>query len=118
MRKIDTLKEWLTIMSGDAPDKHINLRTAMNMQKLFNNELKNAVVFDNAGGMQFTIWEFKTKEEAEGFKALDTFRDDLIFGWVLDGEQTLNQYQKEFTHWDIKQPKVEERYGLDSWKKL
>lgn len=118
--EIKTLKDWINAMSKYNPSGHVNLRTANNMTKLFNDELVHAVVFDNAGGMKFDIWDFKSKEEVEGFLALDTFRDDLIFGHVIDGVQTLSEYQKEFLHWDIDQkmnPRpIDNMDNLNSWK--
>ena len=120
--KIETLKEWVAAMTKANPNGHVNLRTADYIRKLFNDELKNAIVFDNAGGMDFVIWEFKTKEEVEGFLGEVSMDDYLIYGHVKNGVQTLTEYQKNYPHWNIQ--KLEPRDGsydklvstLNAWK--
>jgi hypothetical protein len=34
-------------------------------------------------------------------KNKEPLRDDLIFGYVIDGEQHLHDYQKDYPHWVI-----------------
>jgi len=104
---METLEEWLTIMAKHNSDKRINLKTSMLMTEILNGNPNkmNLVVFDNAGGMQFSIWDFDTEEDARGFMALDTFREDLIFGYVINGVSILCEYQRKYPHWDLPQAK-------------
>lgn len=98
---VDTLKDWLRVMTESQPNAHINLRTHKLLMELYADELHNAIVFDNAGGLQFDIWKFDTREQVSDMLQSDTLRDDLVYGYILDGEQILTDYQKEHPHWDL-----------------
>ena len=102
MPPLETLKDWLHAMCSGNGDGRINAKTGMNMNRILNDETFNGVVFDNAGGMMFAIWEFDSPEKVEDFIAYDGFREDLIFGYIKDGVQTLCEYQKEYPNWNIK----------------
>lgn len=113
MKKFNTLEDWLKAMIETTPNKLISLRTHKNLDIILDGESKkNFVVFDNAGGCQFCIWEFDTKEEAE--KMIASFKKYLVFGWVFDGISELSPYQKSDggLHWDLQSkrepPKINE----------
>ncbi len=102
MEKIETLKDWFIAMISANLDNHINLKTAKFMNEILNGGTKDTyVVFDNMGGMVFSIWKVDKKDlllYIEGPKAL---REDLIFGYVIGGVSTLTDYQKEYPHWSL-----------------
>lgn len=104
MEKITTLERWLTVMAETNPDSRINMKTARLMNDILNGTDKHLVVFDNAGGMPFSIWDFKSEADLKGFMNMDTLNESLIFGYVTGGVSTLSQWQIDHPHWDLPQP--------------
>jgi len=102
MPTLETLKDWINEMYRGNRDGRVNIKTAMIINKIFNDEKINAVVFDNAGGMMFDIWEFDTLDKVNKFMASDVFGEDLVFGYVKDGVQTLCEYQRKYPNWNIR----------------
>lgn len=102
---MDTLEDWLTAMVEHNPNKRITLKTSMLLNEILsgNKQKMNLVVFDNAGGMPFTIWDFKSEKDIRGFMTLDTICEDLLFGFVINGEPILCEHQKKHPHRDLPQ---------------
>jgi len=99
-KSIDTLKDWVNQMVKNNPDKAISLRTHKNLNELFNPESKkNLIVFDNSGGQLLCCWELDSEKQVNAF--LKEFKDYLVFGWCINGESFLSEYQKQQPHWNL-----------------
>lgn len=98
--EIKTLEDWITNMIKACPNKLISIQTHLNISLLLNNkENKNFIVFDNAGGMLFTILELASEEDLNNLKK--GLKNYLIYGWVINGKSTLNPHQIEQPHWEL-----------------
>jgi hypothetical protein len=96
---IKDLYEWFDLMFESNPDAHISMKTA-NFMHLIRTKAtrKSYIVFDNAGGMAFSIWEMDEDK-------IDLFVEQLgiqnYYGKVVKGKAILADHQKKYPHWDI-----------------
>lgn len=97
---IETLNEWFKLMFEADPNAHISLKSSKFMHLIMNNATKkNYIIFDNAGGCAFDIWEVRNKEAVE--EMLKTIGTNLVYGTVINGKAELAEHQKTHPHWNI-----------------
>ena len=97
-----TLEEFFNLMLNYGDDyKKISLKTAKHIFEIMNGSKDSYMVFDNAGGMAFDVWKMDKENINAWLNSKDSLRDDLIFGYVIEGKTQLHEYQLKYPSWLI-----------------